>query len=237
MPTCHSWKTGLEFWKWRPYKVRSIVSNSIYAKKDRNGPPSANQVTSKDEPRCDHAVCTLRAHPPTSTCCTLSAHTEPKSQGHHWKWHHEAESVMTDIFAIGPKELIKAMNINFVPSRRHIQPLTTSTIQQRCMYGTPQIKWCRHSECFSEMRLQHSSCRKSEGFFRESKVFSEEAEGFFRRLLGSYTHRFLKHGAASLTDLPGLHSCLPEVRLCLKRCVCTGKAEQQQKGFRKHVSF
>jgi len=22
---------GLEFWKWRPYKVRSLVSNSIYA--------------------------------------------------------------------------------------------------------------------------------------------------------------------------------------------------------------
>ena len=37
MPTCRSWKTGLEFWKWRPYKVRSLVSNSIYAKKDRNG--------------------------------------------------------------------------------------------------------------------------------------------------------------------------------------------------------
>jgi len=32
--------------------MRSLVSNSIYAKKDRNGPPSANQVTSKDKPRC-----------------------------------------------------------------------------------------------------------------------------------------------------------------------------------------
>ena len=50
---------GLEFWKWRPYKVRSLVSNSIYAKKDRNGHPSANQVASKDEPRRSHAV-----HPP-----------------------------------------------------------------------------------------------------------------------------------------------------------------------------
>jgi len=30
--------------------VRSLVSNSIYAKKDSNGPPSANQVASKDEP-------------------------------------------------------------------------------------------------------------------------------------------------------------------------------------------
>jgi len=39
--------------------VRSLVSNSIYAKKDRNGPPSADQVASKDEPRCGHAVCKL----------------------------------------------------------------------------------------------------------------------------------------------------------------------------------
>ena len=95
---------GLEFWKWRPYKVRSLVSNSIYAKKDRNGPPSANQVTSKDEPRRGHAVCTLWVHPPTSPCPALSAHAEPMSQGHCRKWHHEAESLMTDISAIGPKE-------------------------------------------------------------------------------------------------------------------------------------
>ena len=106
MPTCRSWKTGLKFWKWRPYKVRSLVSNSIYAKKDRNGPPSANQVASKDEPRRGHAVCTLWVHPPTSPSLALSAHTEPKSQGHCRKWHHEAESLMTDISAIAPKEII-----------------------------------------------------------------------------------------------------------------------------------
>ena len=35
--------------------MRSLVSNSIYAKKDRNGSPSANQVTSKDEPNRGHA--------------------------------------------------------------------------------------------------------------------------------------------------------------------------------------
>jgi len=57
---------GLEFWKWRPYKVRSLVSNSIYAKKDRNGPPSANQVISRDKTRHGHAVCTLWVHQPTS---------------------------------------------------------------------------------------------------------------------------------------------------------------------------
>ena len=61
---------------------RLLVSNSIYAKKDRNGPPSANQVASKDEPRRGHAVCTLRVYPPTLPCPTLSAHAEPKSQGH-----------------------------------------------------------------------------------------------------------------------------------------------------------
>ena len=44
----------------------TLVSNPIYAKKDRNGPPRANQVASKDEPRRSHAVCTLRVHPPTS---------------------------------------------------------------------------------------------------------------------------------------------------------------------------
>ena len=66
IPTCHSWKTGLELWKWRPYKVKSLVSNSIYAKKDGNGPPSTNQVASKDKPRRGHAVCTLRVNPPTS---------------------------------------------------------------------------------------------------------------------------------------------------------------------------
>ena len=53
--------------------MRSLVSNSIYAKKDRNGPPSANQVASKDEPRCGHAVCTLQVHLPTSPYAALSA--------------------------------------------------------------------------------------------------------------------------------------------------------------------
>ena len=43
--------------------MRLLVSNSIYVK---NGPPSANQVASRDEPRSGHAVCTLWVHPPTS---------------------------------------------------------------------------------------------------------------------------------------------------------------------------
>ena len=41
------------------------MARLLYTKKDRNGPPSANQVASKDEPRQGHAVCTLRVyHPP-----------------------------------------------------------------------------------------------------------------------------------------------------------------------------
>jgi len=67
--------------------VRSFVSNSIYAKKDRNGSPSANQVASivsrsprlvasKDEPRRGHAVYTHRVHPPIYPCPALSAHVE-----------------------------------------------------------------------------------------------------------------------------------------------------------------
>jgi len=87
------------------------------------------------------------------------------------------------------------------------------------------------------MRLRRSSRRKLEGFFRESKVSSKEAEGFFRRALGLNTHKFPKSGAASLTDLPGLHLRLPELRLCLPSRVNNGKAEQQRKGFRKRASF
>jgi len=80
------------------------------------------------------------------------------------------------------------------------------------------------------MRLRRSSCRKLEGFFCKS-------EGFFRRALGLNTHKFPKRGAASLTDLPGLCLRLLELRLCLPSRVNNGKAEQQQKGFRKRVSF
>jgi len=60
--------------------VRSLVSNSIYAKKDRNGPPSTNQVASKDEPRRSHAVCTLQVHPPAYPYPALSTEAEPISK-------------------------------------------------------------------------------------------------------------------------------------------------------------
>ena len=69
------------------------------------------------------------------------------------------------------------------------------------------------------------------------EVSSEDAEGFFQRALGSYTHKFPKHSAGSLTDLSELHLCLPELCLCLPSRVCNGKAEQQQKCFRKRTLF
>ena len=47
-----------------------------------SGLPSSNQGLFKAEPRHGRAVCTLRMHPPTSPCPTLSAGAEPISQGH-----------------------------------------------------------------------------------------------------------------------------------------------------------
>ena len=48
-------KNGPEFWKWSPYKVACL----FYAKKDRNGPPGANQGISTPEPK--HGC--FRVHP------------------------------------------------------------------------------------------------------------------------------------------------------------------------------
>jgi len=63
-----------------------------------------------------------------------------------------------------------------------------------------------------------------EGFFRESKFSSKE------RWVRTHIGFCKKNGAASLTDLPGLH-------LCLLSCNCNRKAEQQRKGFLKRTSF
>jgi len=43
-----------------------FVTTFIYAQKNRTGPPSTNQVVSTSEPRCSHAVFTLRVHALTS---------------------------------------------------------------------------------------------------------------------------------------------------------------------------
>jgi len=59
------------------------------------GLPVPTKLLLRTSPDARHAVCTLRVHPPTSPCPALSAHAEPKSQGHCRKWHHEGESLMT----------------------------------------------------------------------------------------------------------------------------------------------
>jgi len=110
---------------------------------------------------------------------------------------------------------------------------TTHTINKlaivtcNCMhqtYGTRLQKWCRDSERLSEMRLrcdsaanQKASSKNRKASSENRKVFSEESEGFFRRVLGSYTHKFPKHGAASLTYLPCSRLDLPRSRLGLLR--------------------
>ena len=73
-----------------PCKVRQLVSKSMNAKKDRNGPPSANHGSPTAEPKHSHAACTLQVHPLTSPCPTFSANAEPISKGQRWKWQNEA---------------------------------------------------------------------------------------------------------------------------------------------------
>ena len=75
---------------------------------------------------------------------------------------------------------------------------------------------------------------KSEGFFQESETFSNEVEGFFHRALVSYTHKFPKHGASSLTYLPHSRLGLPRSHwglLCLHLSRNSGPAME---GFPNH---
>ena len=74
----------------------------FYARKDRNGPPSVNQVISTDKPRRGHAVCTLQLHPPTSPYPTLSAEAEPVSKDMP-EGTSETESLVMLIGTMGPK--------------------------------------------------------------------------------------------------------------------------------------
>ena len=63
------------------------------------------------------------------------------------------------------------------------------------------------------------------------KVFSEESEGFFRRALGLYTHKFPKRGAASLTYLPHTRLGLPRLRLGLPRLRLSQNSGPATEGF------
>ena len=63
-------------------EMEALQGEIAFRPKRTNGPLSANQVISRDKPSRSHAVCTLRAHPPTSPYPPLSAKTEPIAKGH-----------------------------------------------------------------------------------------------------------------------------------------------------------
>ena len=57
------------------------------------------------------------------------------------------------------------------------------------------------------MHLRHSFATNRKTF-KDQKVSSDNAEGFFCRGLGLYVPRFPKNGAAAFTDLLELRLCL-----------------------------
>jgi len=63
------------------------------------------------------------------------------------------------------------------------------------------------------------------------KVFSEESEGFFRRALGSYIHKFPKRGEASLMYLPRSRLDLPRSRLGLPHLRFSRNSSPATEGF------
>jgi len=78
--------------------------------------PVTTKSLLKTSPDAAMLFAPLRVHPPTSPCPALSAHAEPKYQGHCPNWHHEAESLMMDISAMGPKELINQNHTHSLPT-------------------------------------------------------------------------------------------------------------------------
>jgi len=93
----------------------------------------------------------------------------------------------------------------------------------------------------SEMCLRRDSAanRKASSENRKAssengKVFSEESEGFFRRALGSYTHKFLKCGASSLTYLQRSRLYLPCSCLGLPRLRLSRNSGPATEGFSNH---
>ena len=69
---------------------------------------------------------------------------------------------------------------------------------------------------------------------RIGKFFSEESEGFFQRVLGSYTHKFPKRSAASLTYLPRSRLDLPHLRLGLPHLRLSRNSGPATEGFSNH---
>ena len=95
MPTCRSWKMSIERLIWRSYKVRSLVSNSIYAKECQCQQTSPDAAMPFAPIRCTYP-------PPLSHPFCWSRTT---SKRHCQKWHHEAETLITFIGTMGPKGL------------------------------------------------------------------------------------------------------------------------------------
>jgi len=81
------------------------------------------------------------------------------------------------------------------------------------------------------MRLRCDSAANRKASSENRKVFSEESEGFFRRALGLYTHKFPKRGAASLTYLPHSRLGLPRSRLGLPRLRLSRNSGPAMEGF------
>ena len=68
-------------------------SKPIRTKEERNGPPSANQGLSTTKPRNSHSIWSQCWYLSILPCPTLSAATQPKSQGYCQKWHHKLKFV------------------------------------------------------------------------------------------------------------------------------------------------
>lgn len=66
-------------------KATLFVSNFIYAKYDRNGPPSASQIISIAETRRGYALLHPSDAPTHLPHPAFSAETDPISRGHCWK--------------------------------------------------------------------------------------------------------------------------------------------------------
>jgi len=106
---------GFEFWKWRPYKVRSLVLTPFMPKRIEMVLPVPTKSLLKTSP--DAAMlfapfgCTthLPLFHPFCSSITQFPRTLPEVTS-------EAESLMTDIFAIGPMYVLGGFQLHDVTS-------------------------------------------------------------------------------------------------------------------------
>ena len=81
------------------------------------------------------------------------------------------------------------------------------------------------------MRLRRDSTANRKASSENRKVSSEESEGFFRRALGSYTHKLPKRGAALLMYLLRSRLDFPRSRLGLPRLHWSQNSGPATEGF------